>query len=378
LGKRGNGEGSISRYKDGRWCGRYTVQTASGPKRNAIYGKSRQDVASKLSKALTDRDGGLVFEAGKLTLGEYLERWLNDSVKDSVRRSTFARYGQISRDHIAPTLGRVRLKALTPAHVQGLYRAKLDSGLAPRTVQYIHVTLHKALKQALRWGLVSRNAAEAVNAPRPIKKEISPLSPDQSRALLEAAREDRLRALYVLAVTVGLRQGELLGLRWEDINLDTATLVVARSLSMSGPGPTFVPPKTAKGRRNVTLTAQAIEALRDHKVAQDREKATLAELWEHHDLVFPNQTGKPMHPWVLVGGSFKKLLTRAGLPKATRFHDLRHTCATLLLTKGVHPKIVQEMLGHSSITVTLDIYSHVLPNMQERAVSAMENVFEGS
>ena len=223
-----------------------------------------------------------------------------------MRRSTFARYGQISRDHIAPTLGRVRLKVLTPAHVQGLYRAKLDSGLAPRTVQYIHVTLHKALKQALRWGLVSRNAAEAVNAPRPIKKEISPLSPDQSRALLEAAREDRLRALYVLAVTVGLRQGELLGLRWEDVNLDTATLVVARSLSMSGPGPTFVPPKTAKGRRNVTLTAQAIEALRDHKVAQDREKATLAELWEHHDLVFPNQTGKPMHPWVLVDGSFKK------------------------------------------------------------------------
>ena len=118
--------------------------------------------------------------------------------------------------------------------------------------------------------------------------------------------------------------------------------------------------------------------MRDHKVAQDTEKATLAELWDHHSLVFPNQTGKSMHPWVLVDGSFKKLLTRAGLPMATRFHNLRHTCATLLLTKGVRPKIVQEMLGHSSITITLDIYSHVLPNMQEGAVSATEDIFEGS
>jgi integrase len=160
MSKRGNGEGSITRYKDGRWCARYTMHTATGPKRKAIYGKTRQEVADRLARALSDRDGGLAFDARSVTLGEYLDRWLNDSVRDSVKQRTLENYAYVVRNHLAPALGHIKLKVLTPAHVQGLYRSKLDSGLSSRTVELIHTTLHKALKQAVRWALVPRNVAD--------------------------------------------------------------------------------------------------------------------------------------------------------------------------------------------------------------------------
>jgi len=175
MGKRGNGEGSISRRKNGGWMAQYTVDTAEGRKRKTLYGRTRQEVATKLSNALSDRDGGLVFDAGKLTVGEHMARWLSDSVRATVRRSTFVRYEQITRRHIVPALGRTKLKNLTPAHVRGLYQEKLNEGLAPRTVQYVHATLHKALKQAVADGLIPRNVTEAVKAPRPQKKEVRPL-----------------------------------------------------------------------------------------------------------------------------------------------------------------------------------------------------------
>lgn len=213
MGKRGNGEGSIYRRKDGRWVGQYTVQTADGPRYRYIYGKTRQKVAEKLTKAMADRNGGLVFDAGTITLGEYLDPWLSDPVRDTVRQNTFDDYAYIVRKHIKPTLGRVKLKNLTPAHVRGLYREKLDSGLSNRTVNYIHVTLHKALKQAVNDALIPRNVTDAVKAPRPVKKEVQALNQEQVRAFLEAARGDRLEALYLVAITTGLRQGELLGLR---------------------------------------------------------------------------------------------------------------------------------------------------------------------
>ena len=224
----------------------YVVHTAEGRKRRTIYGKTRQEVAEKLARSVADRNGGLTFEAGGLTVGEYLDRWLSDSVKDTVRQRTYERYEQIARVHIKPTLGRIKLKTLTPVHVRALYREKLDAGLAPRTVQYIHVTLQKALSQAVADGLIPRNAAVSVKAPRPVKKEIKPLSPEQARAFLEAARGDRFEALYVLAVHCGLREGELLGLRWEDSDLDAGTIAVRRALSETRAGHRFEPPRTAR------------------------------------------------------------------------------------------------------------------------------------
>ena len=373
MGKRGNGEGSISRRKNGGWMGQYIVHTAEGRKRRTVYGKTRKEVAGKLAKALSDRENGLVFDARRLTVGEYLGHWLEDSVRDTVRQRTWERYEQLVRVYIKPALGRIKLKALTPAHVRGLYREKLDDGLASRTVQYIHVTLHKALKDAVADGLIPRNVTDAVRAPRAKGKEINALTPDQARAFLEAADEvdDRFEALYVLAITAGLREGELLGLKWEDLDLDAGTLSVRRTLSEARSGRFFEAPKNGKGR-SIRLTKQAVEALRSHRKRQNEERLRLGTLWEDNGLVFPAQTGTPMNAKNLTVRSFKPLLERAGLPRSVRVHDLRHTCATLLLGKGVHPKIVQELLGHATIAITLDTYSHVLPNMQGEAVSAME------
>jgi integrase len=374
MGKRGNGEGSITRRSDGRWMARYMVHTAAGPKRKYIYGKTRQEVAEELSKALSDRASGFVFDAGTLTLGEYLDRWLSHSVRGSVRQRTFERYEQIARVHIKPTLGRIKLKALTPTHVRSLYQEKLDDGLAPRTVQYIHTTLRKALKEAVQDGLIPRNVSDAVKAAKSAKKEINSLAPEQSRIFLEVASGDRFEALYVLAIHCGLREGELLGLKWDDLDLEAGTLSVRRTLSETREiGRIFEPPKNGKGR-SIKLTPGAIEALRDHLGRQLKEIERAGDRYQDQGLVFPSQAGTPMNAKNLTARSFKPLLVQAGLPHSVRLHDLRHTCATLLFGKGVHPKIVQELLGHATIAITLDTYSHVLPNMQSEAVVAMEDL----
>lgn len=375
MGKRGNGEGSISRRGGGGWMGQYTVHAAGGKKRRTVYGKTRAEVAKKLARALADREDGLVFDAGGQTVGGYLDRWLADSVKGSVRPKTFESYEWLVRKHITPALGSVKLSSLGAAHLQGLYRSKLDAGLSARTVRYVHAVMHRALKQALRWGLVPRNVSEAVDPPKLQRKEIRPLSCGEARRLLEAARGDRLEALYVLAVHCGLRQGELLGLRWEDIDLEAATLQVRRVLTTAKEGPKFTAPKTARSRRTARLNRPVVETLRRHHERQFEESTRLADEWRDYGLVFATTVGTPIHPRSLTGRSFKPLLKRAGLPDI-RFHDLRHTCATLLLSGGVHPKLVQELLGHATIAITLDTYSHVLPGMGDQTASAMEETFK--
>jgi integrase len=370
VGKRGNGEGSITRRKNGGWMAQYTVYTANGRKRKTLYGKTRQEVAARLARALSDREGGLVFDAEGLKLAEYLGRWLEDSVKGTVRNTTYERYEQITRTHIVPMLGAIKLKALTPTHVRGLYKEKLSS-LSPRTVQYIHVTLHKALKQAVSDGLIPRNATEAVKPPQVRREEIRPLTPEQVKMLLDAASGDRLEALYVLAVHTGLRQGELLGLKWDDIDLQARTLQVRRALTTAKGGPRLAAPKTKGSRRRVSLTRVAAQAFKGHLERQLEEIDRAGSLWQENGLVFASETGAPLDRRDLTSRRFKPLLERAGLPHF-RFHDLRHTCATLLLTQNVNPKVVSEMLGHSSIAITLDTYSHVLPNMQDSAARALE------
>ena len=214
MGKRGNGEGGITRHKEnGLYMARYTVQTPTGPKRKTLYGKTRQEVDEKLTRAKADRDGGLVFDTKNLKVGQYLTRWLTDSVQDTVKHTTYESYERLMRIHLVPTLGRIKLKDLTPTHVRGLYREKLDSGLSATSVQRVHALLHKALKQAVNDGLIPRNVTEAVTAPRQTRKEIQALPPEQARAFLQAAKSDRLEALYLLAIHTGLRQGELLGLK---------------------------------------------------------------------------------------------------------------------------------------------------------------------
>jgi integrase len=369
--KRGNGEGSIYHRKDGRWVGQYLVYTSKGPKYRYIYGRTRKDVSKKLTKAMADRDGGIIFDAGNLTIGEYLERWLADTVKGTVRTSTFERHEQIVRTHLAPAIGRVKLKTLTPAHVRSVHREKLEEGLSPATVRKIHSTLHKALSQAVADGLVPRNAAD-VKAPRPAPDEMRPLSEIEARRFLEAAREtgDRFEALYVLAITTGLRRGELLGLRWDDADLDRGTLRVGRALVREGGRYVVGVTKTKRGRRRVNLTPRTVAALKAHRKIQLEERIRLSDLYEDRGLIFATSVGTPLNPENLVKRSFKPLLSKAALPEI-RFHDLRHTCATLLLGRAVHPKIVQELLGHATIAMTLDTYSHYLPSMGDQASGAM-------
>jgi integrase len=369
--KRGNGEGSITKRSDGRWMARYTVHTAIGPKRKHIYGRTRQEVAEKLSKAVSDRVGGVVFDGDHETLEAYLRRWIDEVLRGTVKQSTLENYTYIVRLHIIPELGRVRLRALKSRDVRRLYREKLEAGLSPRTVQIIHTVLRKALQQAVRDDVLTRNVCDAVTAPRPTKKEMQPLTPEQAKSLLENVREDRLRALYVLAITAGLREGELLGLRWDDVDLERKLLQVRRQLTRTRDGLSFTAPKRDKARV-VRLTDIAIAALKAHREAQNEERARAGSLWEETSLVFTSSIGTPVDVGNLTYRSFRPLLKRTNLPRI-RFHDLRHTCATLLLSKGTHPKIVQEMLGHANISMTMDTYSHVLPDMQEKAVSAMDD-----
>ena len=369
-GKSANGEGGITYREDGRYMGRYTVQTAKGPKRRVVYGRTRKEAHEKLIKALADRDRGLIFQGENQKLSTFLDRWLNSTVKGSVKPSTFESYERTIRNHIKPALGHKKLKTLTPDHVQFFYQSKLDDGLASGTVRLMHGILHKALEQAVKWGAVPRNVCKAVTPPKPNSQEIRPLDAEQARRLLEASHGDRLEALYVVAVTAGLRVGELLGLKWEDIDLGIGTLHVKRTKSQARTGPTFTAPKSGKGR-SIRLTRRATEALKAHKAAQSAERLKLGDLWNDNGLIFCTHAGKPLDFRNLARASFKPLLKKAGLPDI-RFHDLRHTCATLLLSRGHHPKLVQELLGHASVALTLDRYSHVLPGMGDQTAAAME------
>ena len=357
MGRRPKGEGSIVKRADGRWQGAYQ----DNGKRRYVYGKTRKEAAEKLRKAIWNVDSGKVEDSNK-TLEAYLSDWLN-TTKNTLRVSTFKRYEQIVRVHLIPGLGGIRLKNLSPTPIEDLYQKKIKV-LSPRTVQYIHATLRRALAQAVRLDLLTKNVADLVNPPKLQKKEISPLNVEEINRLFKTIEGHPLEALFVLAVTTGLRRGEILGLHWNDIDLDKGTLQVQRSLSLTKGGPVFNPPKTTRGKRSVRLSSVCVKALIKHKSRQ-----------KNNVLVFPNQEGEPRRSSNVLNSTFDRIKKKGNLPDI-RFHDLRHTCATLLLGKGVHPKIVQEMLGHSTISITLDTYSHVLPNMQEKAVMAMEDIFD--
>ena len=361
MGKRGNGEGSIYPHKRGGvkvgYRGSYWVDTAEGPKRRYITGETREDVAEKLAKAISDRADGLVFDAGSTTTGEYLTRWLSDSVHGTVQGSTYRSYGRVVDGHLVPGVGRVKLAKLRPDHIRRLYRSMLDAGKATRTVQYAHTLLKRALAQAVMDGLIPRNAAEAVRPPKLKRDEIQPLNADQVRALLDAS-DERSCALYTVAVRTGMRPGEILALRWSDVDLEAGTVQINRALSEGE----FSTPKTPLSRRRISLSPATVATLKAHRKRQLEECMAKAGLWEDHGLVFPSSVGTPKSQRNL-NREFKNTAKRAGLPDHFKLYDLRHTCAALLLSRNVHPKYVQELLGHASIALTLDTYSHVIPGM---------------
>ena len=296
MGRRGNGEGSITRRKDGLYMARYTVETATGAKRKALYAKTRKEAGEKLTEALANAQKGITADAGAMTVGAFIERWLEDSVRGSVRQSTYDRNESLCRKHLVPALGKKKLKVLSAADVQRFYRAKLDSGLSSATVHKLHVVLHKALKQAVRWGLVPRNVADDVDPPKIHKEEVRPLTNEQARKLLDTVQGDRLEALYVVATQSGLRQGELLALRWEDVDLEARALRVHRTLTRDGGKLAVGPTKTSKGRRTIKLTKDAIEALRGHLERQLLEIDKAGDNWQENGLVFCTCKGTLINP----------------------------------------------------------------------------------
>ena len=379
MAKRGNGEGSISRRKGGGWIAQYYADIGGKRKRKTLYGKSRQEAATSLAKAISDRDGGYVYDAGKLTVGDYLKLWLADSIKGVAKETTYANYSYITRVHASPAIGHVKLRILTPAHVRSFYGEKSRTPLSNGTVNKMHVVLRKALTQAVSDGLIPRNATDGVKPPKVSApgEEISPLDSEESAAFLDAARGERFEALYLVALHCGLREGELLALRWSDVDLEALkpALLVRRTITRGEDGRGWVVGATTKsGRgRRVRLTRHAVAALKDHRRRQLEERIGVSGRWSDLELVFPNECGGLFNPSNLRNRSFKRIKTRADVREDLRFHDLRHTCATLLLSKGVNVKVVSEMLGHASITITLNTYSHVLPDMQDTATEAMES-----
>ena len=368
-GRRGHGEGSIYQRKDGRWVAELDLGWEGGKrKRKAVYGRTRREVQEKLGQAQHARRQGLTLPAERQQVGPFLERWLEDVAKPSVRPSTYVRYRELITLHAIPVLGRRRLAKLAPQDLQALYRMKLAEGLAPQTVVHLHRVLHAAFKQAMRWDLVARNVCELVDPPKVERREVKPLNLDQTVRLLEVVERDPLEALYVLAITTGMRQGEMLALRWTDLDLERATLRAQRNIRrVRGMGYVEGDTKSARGRRGLPLAPVAVAALQRHRTRQAEARLRAGPAWEDRDLIFCNDLGGRFNATTL-SYRFRKLIERNELPPV-RFHDLRHGFASLMLNElGEHGKVVQELLGHSTIGLTLDTYSHLMPSLRRDAV----------
>lgn len=371
MRRRGNNEGSIRKRSDGRWEARLRV---AGPQRS-IYGTTRDEVVRKLRAAQVQVDRGVPMPNERQTVAQYLERWLRDSVQLRVAPRTYTSYAMHVRLHIVPAIGTIPLAKLQPGHVQKLLNDKLKGGLSPATVNRIRSTLRAALNQACKWGEVSRNVATLVDLPKEERPEIEPLTPQEARAFLVHVHDHRWEALFVVALATGLRQGELLGLVWNDIDLDVGKLTVRASLQRINGALQRVSPKTAQSRRTIVLAETAIAALRTQRAQQKRARLKAGEQWQENSYVFTTRIGTPLDGAEVTRG-FQEILAEAGLPRK-RFHDLRHSCATFLLAQGVSHRDIMAILGHSGITVTMNTYAHVLPETQRDAARRMDAVLRG-
>lgn len=387
MSKRGQNEGSIYERADGTWEAKISLgYDATGKRvRKSLYGKTRAEVREKMDQALGRvRRGTYVAERQKV--GEYLRAWLEESAKPKVRPTTYATYRMYVERHLIPGLGKVYLDKLTPQQVQAFVNAKVrevrtsrgseERTLTPRTVQQMHAILRKALNQAMKWGLVERNVATLIDVPRVTHAEIAPLTPDEAKCLLTAIQGNRLEALYTVALACGLRQGEALGLRWQDIDLTAGTLTVRVQLQRIGRARVLVEPKTARSRRTLDLPAICVAALKRHRARQAEERLVAGAEWEDQGMVFTTTRGTPLDG-TTVTHYFQQELEKAGI-RRQRFHDLRHACASFLLLQGVSPRVVMELLGHSQIGITMNLYTHVMPSLKRDAADRMHDLLGAS
>jgi site-specific recombinase XerD len=373
--RRGHNEGSIyQRASDHRWTAAVTLANGS---RRVYYGSSKREVRDKLMSAQAlNREGRLV-ASGNQTVEVYLNTWLRHKAS-SIRPHTAVAY-QLSIDRVAPYIGRIRLSALQPTHLQECYSMLLRKGprgkpLSGRSVEQTHGVIRTALRYAVKVDLMPRNPADLVDPPHGEHREIRTLSIDEAYSLFESTKSDPLHALWVILATTGLRFGEALGLMWSDVDVPNARAVVSRSLQrQQGRGLVLVGTKTAASRRTIELTRIAVEALKTHRTHQLETKLLLGSDWRDSGMVFCSAVGTPVDP-ANARHQFYRALQVSGVA-AIRVHDLRHTAATIMLQQGIHPRVVQEMLGHTNISMTLGIYSHVIPTMHRDAVDKLDELY---
>lgn len=357
---------------DGRW---QTSYVGSDGKKRYLYGKTLREVNALKTEIEKEKEMGVFVAGPGQPFGQFLQTWLAHR-KSSLRIKTFGRYQDQIRLHAIPTLGDVELRKLTPQHLVSLYSELLELS-SPATVAQLHAILHGALDAAVKWHLISSNPADGVTPPKPVHSEMKWLTAEQVRTLFDGLEDDPLRAIYVLAVATGMRQGEILGLRWQDIDWDAPAIRVMVKLVRAPEGFVLEEPKTKKSRRRIVLPEIVVAELKAHRVREAERLLAIGIGLSDDRLVFTDKYGEPIYGAHLTERHFKPLLARLDLP-TLRFHDLRHTAATLLLEQGVHVKVVSEMLGHASVNITLDRYSHVIPTIQEEAARKMNSVLTGA
>lgn len=364
--KRGNSYSVVVSLGFDAESGRYKQQWVSGF-------DTKKEAQTKLTELLHQLDNGAFIKPGKTTLAEYLERWLADYAKPNLSPRGYERYASIVRKHLIPDMGSITLTQLRPEHLQRHYTTKLNEGLSALTVRYHHTVLHKALQTAIKWGLVNRNVADGVDVPRARRNEMQTWDEYELNKFLETAKDNPYYALFHTALFTGMRRSELLGLQWQSIDFIFSQIYVTRSLHhLKDRSYIFTQPKSAKSRRTIALSPSAILTLKEHKEKQEAIRAALGIPLKDDDLVFSTPEGKPLRPNT-VTRAWTMLAARCGL-KVIRLHDARHSHASLMLKQGVHPKIVQERLGHASIQITLDTYSHVAPGLQEAAAAQFDKL----
>jgi len=369
--------GQIIKRSEDTWTVRIFLGRDTDGKRRyfnqTIRGK-KKDARTWLTAKLREKDLGQFIEPASMSLNSYLEKWMDEVARIKVRQATFAGYEAKLKVHVRDTIGSKRLCDLQAYDIQKLYNEMIKRGLSAKTVRHVHNILSPALKQAIKWRLINHNPCELCELPKIVKKEMQCFTPEETAVFLEHAKTDRYYAAFVLAIETGMRPEEYLGLQWKDIDFEHARLSVRRALVLlKGGGFIFTEPKTAQSRRSIPLSQSTIATLKAHRRAQLEARMKISDVFSDNDLVFPSEIGTPTLYGNLDRRHFKKIIKAAGLRKI-RLYDLRHTMATLLLSKGVNPKIVSERLGHSSIALTLDTYSHVLPTMQRDATEHMERL----
>lgn len=369
--------GQINKRGDNTWLVRIFMGRDAKGKRhyfNKTVRGTKKEAKKYLTAKLREQDLGVFVEASRETLNFYLDRWLETVARPRLREHTFNSYREWLARYVRQPLGERKMGDLKAAHIQAVYSTMLERGLQPRTIRYTHSILTSALKQAARWNIIARNPCELVELPRQKREEMKAFSPEEATRFLKAAREDKHGIVLAFALATGMRVNEYLALQWKDVDLQKGTATIQRVVVWRGGGGWyFSEPKTSKSRRTVPLPASLVARLAAHRREQAEHRMKLGGEYDNHDLVFATGKGTPIYYRNIATRHFAPVLKRAGL-QGFRLYDLRHSCATLLLSAGENPKVVSERLGHSSIVLTLDIYSHVLPDMQRAATEKLESL----